>query len=146
MIIEHDARRKDPKTLSTPVSALRERYGYPRGSSKPSAVIEKGEALMAGHDAGEAASIIGLAPGPRDGGVILTCCRSGGGRHGLRHVLFQATLPVACHNSLLEALSKRLKEKVKQHKSAVVAIGRQPITVANAVFKSGTSRQYQSGT
>ena len=93
--------------------------------------------------AGEAASMTGLAPVPRDSGAMRGRRKITGGRRALRHVLFQAALAAACHNPILKAAAKRLKEKGKLHKLVIVAIARRLITIANAVLKTGVPWQLQ---
>ena len=59
----------------------------------------------------------------------------------MRHVLFQAALAAACHNPVLKPVARRLKERGKPHKLAIIAIARRLITIENAVVKSDTSWQ-----
>ena len=87
--------------------------------------------------AGEAASMTGLAPVPRGSGAMRGRRMIAGGRRALRQVLFQAALAAACHNPILKAVAKRLKEKGKPHKLVIIAI-------TNAVLKSGTPWQNQT--
>ena len=68
-----------------------------------------------------------------------------GGRRALRQVLFQAGLAAACHNPILKAVTRRLKEKGTLHRLVIIAIARRLITIANAVLKSGTPWQDQPG-
>lgn len=95
--------------------------------------------------AGEAASMTGLAPVPHDSGAMRGRRMIVGGRRALRHVLFQAALAAACHNPALKPIARRLKEKGKPHKLVIVAIARRLITIANAVLKSATPWQHQTG-
>lgn len=94
--------------------------------------------------AGEAASMTGLAPVPRDSGAMRGRRMIAGGRRTLRHVLFQAALAAACHNPVLKPVARRLKGKGKPHKLVIIAIARRLITIANAVLKSGTAWQHQT--
>lgn len=93
--------------------------------------------------AGEAASMAGLAPVPRDSGVMRGRRMIAGGRRALRHVLFQAALAAAGHNPVLKPIARCLKERGKPHKLVIIAIARRLITVANAVLKSGIPWQHQ---
>lgn len=93
--------------------------------------------------AGEAVSMTGLAPVPRDSGAMRGRRMIAGGRRALWHVLFQAVLAAACHNPLLKLVAKRLKEKGKLHKLVIIAIARRLITIADAVLRSGTPWQPQ---
>lgn len=92
--------------------------------------------------AGEAASMTGLAPVPRDSGAMRGRRMIAGGRRALRHVLFQATLAAACHNPALKPVARRLKEKGKPHKLVIIAVARRLITIANAVLKSSIPWQH----
>lgn len=61
-----------------------------------------------------------------------------GGRRALRHVLYQAALAAAYHNPALKSVTQRLKERGKLQ-LLIVAVARRLVTIANAIFKSGTS-------
>lgn len=93
--------------------------------------------------AGEAAAMTGLAPVPRDSGMMRGQRTIAGGRRSLRHVLFQAALAAACHNPVLKPVAKRLKERGKPHKLVIVAIARRLVTIANAIIKTGIPWQIQ---
>ena len=94
---------------------------------------------------GEAAAMTGLAPVPHDSGAMRGRRAIAGGRRALRHVLFQAALAAACHNSALKPVAQRLKERGKPQKLVIVAIARRLITIANAVLKTGETLRHQSG-
>lgn len=85
----------------------------------------------------EAAAMTGLAPMSHDSGTMRGKRVISGGRRSLRHVLFQAGLAAACHNPVLKAVAKRMKQRGKPHKLVIVAIARRLITIANAVLKTG---------
>ncbi|WP_287674796.1 transposase [Acetobacter sp.] len=85
----------------------------------------------------EAAAMVGLAPMAHDSGAMHGKRVISGGRRSLRHVLFQAGLAAACHNPVLKAVARRMKERGKPHKLVIVAIARRLITIANAVLKTG---------
>ena len=85
----------------------------------------------------EAAAMAGLAPMAHDSGAMRGKRVISGGRRSLRHVLFQAGLAAACHNPVLKAVAKRMKQRGKPHKLVIVAIARRLITIANAVLKTG---------
>ena len=93
--------------------------------------------------AGQAASMTGLAPVPRDSGAMRGRRMIAGGRRALRQVLFQASLAAACHNPILKTVAKRLKDKGKPHKLVIIAIARRLITIANAVLRNGLPWQHQ---
>jgi len=67
-----------------------------------------------------------------------------GGRRSFRHVLFQAGLATTCHNPVLKAVTKRMKQRGKQHKLAIAAIARRLTTIANVVLKTGLPWQINS--
>jgi transposase len=95
--------------------------------------------------AGEAAAMTGLAPVPRDSGMMPGRRTIAGGRRSLRHVLFQAALAAAYHNPVLKMVAKRLKERGKPHKLVIVAIARRLVTIANAILKTSIPLQVQLG-
>lgn len=60
-------------------------------------------------------------------------------------MLFQAALAATCHNPLLKSAAKRLNKNGKLHKPVIIAIARRLITIANAVLKTATPWQHQTG-
>jgi transposase len=93
--------------------------------------------------AGEAAAMTGLAPVPRDSGMMRGRRTIADGRRSLRHVLYQAALAAAYHNPVLKPVARRLKERGKPHKLVVVGIARRLVTIANAIIKTGIRWQVQ---
>ena len=87
--------------------------------------------------AGQAAALVGLAPIAHDSGASRGKRAIAGGRHALRHVLFQAALVASTHNQTLKAFAERLRAKGKPHKVVIVAVARKLIVIANALCKSG---------
>jgi len=85
----------------------------------------------------EAAAMTGLAPMSHDSGAMRGKRVISGGRRSLRHVLFQAGLAASCHNPVLKAVAKRMKQRGKPHKLVIIAIARRLVTIANAVLKTG---------
>jgi transposase len=85
----------------------------------------------------EAAAMTGLAPMSHDSGAMRGKRIISGGRRSLRHVLFQAGLAASCHNPVLKAVAKRMKQRGKSHKLVIIAIARRLVTIANAVLKTG---------
>ncbi|WP_283092356.1 transposase [Gluconobacter sphaericus] len=83
----------------------------------------------------EAAAMTGLAPMAHDSGAMCGKRVISGGRRSLRHLLFQAGLAAACHNPVLKAVAKRMKERGKPHKLVIVAIARRLVTIA--ILKAG---------
>ena len=87
----------------------------------------------------QAAALTGLAPIAHDSGALRGRRAIGGGRRLLRHVLFQAALVAAHHNTVLKAFANRLRKAGKPHKVIITAVARKLVTIANALCKS---RQY----
>ncbi|MEN3167928.1 transposase [Gluconobacter sp. OJB] len=85
----------------------------------------------------EAAAMTGLAPMVHDSGAMRGKRVISGGRSSLPHVLFQAGMAAACHNPVLKAVARRMKQHSKPHKLVIVAIARRLVTIANAVLKTG---------
>jgi transposase len=87
----------------------------------------------------EAASLAGLAPFVQQSGTHQGAARIGGGRDRLRRSLYAAALPAAFRwNPALIALYRRLTERGKTHKVALVACARKLLVFANAVVERGT--------
>ncbi|MCB1470059.1 MAG: IS110 family transposase [Rhizobiaceae bacterium] len=90
-----------------------------------------------GHVAGDqAAALTGLAPIAHDSGALRGKRAIGGGRRLLRHVMFQAALVAAHHNSVLKIFADRLRAAGKPHKVVITAVARKLVTIANAMCKS----------
>nr|WP_080578958.1 transposase [Gluconobacter thailandicus] len=85
----------------------------------------------------EAAAMTRLAPMSHDSGAMRGKRVISGGRRSFCHVLFQAGLAASCHNPVLKAVAKRMKQRGKPHKLVIIAIARRLVTIANAVLKTG---------
>lgn len=73
---------------------------------------------------------------PHDSGVMRGRRAVAGERRTLQYVLFHAALAAACHNLALKPFTRH--QKVGQALTGVfIAIARRPITIANAVLKTG---------
>ncbi|MDW6026678.1 IS110 family transposase [Mesorhizobium sp. BAC0120] len=84
-------------------------------------------------------ALAGVAPYDDDSGERTGQRRIAGGRARVRRALFNAAFPAAQRwNSALVALYGRLKEKGKEHKSALIACARKLLIFANAVVERGT--------
>ena len=87
----------------------------------------------------EAGCLAGLAPFVRESGERKDEAHIAGGRQRLRKSLYSAALPAAFfHNPQLIALYRRLTNKGKPHKLALVACARKLIVFANTVLARGT--------
>ncbi len=58
---------------------------------------------------------------------------------GERCALYQAALPAAYHNPLLQPDALRLKERGKPHNPVIVAVTRRLVAIATILKKSSTS-------
>ena len=84
----------------------------------------------------QAAALTGLAPIARDSGALRGKRAIGGGRHLLRHVMFQAALVASHHNPVLKPFADRLRAAGKPHKVVITAVARKLVTIVNALCKS----------
>jgi len=83
----------------------------------------------------QAAALAGLAPVAHDSGTLRGKRAIAGGRRALRHVIFQAALVAAHHNSSIRPFAERLRKAGKPHKVIITAIARKLVTLANALCK-----------
>lgn len=87
----------------------------------------------------EAASLAGLAPFVHQSGKRQGETHIGGGRSRLRRSLYAAALPAAFRwNPALVTLYKRLIQRGRTHKIALVACARKLLVFANTVVQRGT--------
>jgi transposase len=83
----------------------------------------------------EIASLVGVAPHPKDSGTSRSRRRVAGGRSQVRTVLYMAAIAAARSNPILKAFYQRLKTtKGKPHKVAIVAVMRKMLTVLNRLI------------
>ena len=95
----------------------------------------------------QAAALAGLAPFDHDSGTHRGQRRIASGRARLRRSLYAAALPAAFRwNPALIALYRRLKERGKPHKLALVACARKLLVYANTVIARGTPWMTKSAT
>lgn len=81
------------------------------------------------------ASLVGVAPHPKDSGTSKFRRRVSGGRGQVRNVLYMAAISGARSNPLLKAFYERLKnDKGKPHKVAIVAVMRKMLIVLNKLL------------
>lgn len=83
----------------------------------------------------QAASLAGLAPHPHESGQTRRRRRMGGGRTGLRPVLFMAALTAARSHPTLAGVYLRLLCAGKPKRLAIAAIARKLVVIANAVLR-----------
>ncbi len=85
------------------------------------------------------AALAGLAPFVQDSGQQKGETHIGGGRTRVRRAVYAAALAGAFHwNPQLKAVYRRLTERGKSHKQALVACARKLLIFANTVVARGT--------
>ena len=87
-------------------------------------------------EAGQAASLVGLAPIARQSGRWTGRAFVRGGRASLRHALYMPALVAARFNPDLKAKYKQLIDAGKPPKVALTAIMRKLVVLANALLKA----------
>jgi transposase len=87
------------------------------------------------------AALVGVAPFNRDSGHQHGQRTIWGGRAGVRHALYMATLVAARFNPVIKAFYERLIQAGKLKKVALVACMRKLLTILNAMLRSGTRWQ-----
>jgi transposase len=89
-----------------------------------------------------AAALIGVAPHARQSGASKRPGRCAGGRKALRDILYMATLSaIKARDPILATFYKRLKERGKPFKLAMVATMRKMITILNAIARDDPAFQ-----
>jgi transposase len=86
----------------------------------------------------EIASLVGLAPFNRDSGTMRGQRMIWGGRAEVRSVLYMATLAAIRGENAIAAFHRRMVEKGKPAKVALVAAMRKLLTILNAMLKNNT--------
>lgn len=90
---------------------------------------------IGGTDEKKIASLVGVAPHPKDSGTTKARRRVIGGRSQVRNVLYMAAVAGARSNPILKKFYDRLRtEKGKPHKVAIVAVMRKMICVINKLL------------
>jgi len=84
----------------------------------------------------EIASLVGVAPFPRESGSMRGRRTISAGRFDLRRVLYMATLSATRFNPIIRAFYKRLIGAGKLHKVAMIAAMRKLLTILNAMVRS----------
>ena len=94
-----------------------------------------------------AASLAGLAPFDDDSGKHKGKRKIAGGRSRVRRALYAAALPASFRwNQSLVDLYRRLREKGRPHKQALVACARKLLIFVNTVLARGSEWQKQTAT
>lgn len=86
-------------------------------------------------DAKQAASLAGLAPYSRDSGKTSGQRRIGGGRAGVRCVLYMAAVSAIRHNPDIRIFYQRLRAQGKPGKLALIAAARKLVVILNAKLR-----------
>lgn len=86
----------------------------------------------------EIAALVGVAPYPHDSGKLRGRRTVWGGRAQLRAVLYMGALVGVRYNPALSSLYRRLLERGKAKKVALVACMRKLVTILNAMLKHRT--------
>ena len=81
------------------------------------------------------ASLVGVAPVPKDSGRMHGRRRIQGGRFQVRRILYMATLAAARFNPAIKAFYERLCASGKLPKVALVACMRKLLTILNAMIR-----------
>lgn len=88
------------------------------------------------------AALVGVAPYNCDSGQMRGKRTIWGGRALIRKVLYMATLASITHNPVIKNLYKRLVEKGKVKKVAIVACMRKLLVIMNAIMRTEKPWQY----
>lgn len=87
----------------------------------------------------QVASLAGLAPFDRQSGTSRKPGRCQGGRPAIRRALYMAALSIMRSSFPLANLAKRLKDKGKPAKIAIIATARKLLVALNAMLKQNTA-------
>lgn len=82
------------------------------------------------------ASLVGLAPWPRDSGTLQGKRSLWGGRASVRNVLYMAALTAARFNPVIQRFHQRLRQAGKAPKVALSACMRKLLVILNAMLKT----------
>jgi transposase len=81
-------------------------------------------------------ALVGVAPYPKDSGLIRGPRHIRGGRDQVRHVLYMAAVAAARHNPILAAFYQRLRASGKCAKVGLVAVMRKMLCVLNHLLEN----------
>ena len=114
-------------------------YRSVRGVGELTAAILTAELPELGHASGPAlTALVGLAPWARDSGHQRGARRIRGGRGPVRRALYLAALAAVRHDGSLGRFYRRLRQRGKPGKVALVAAMRKLLLQLNAVARRGT--------
>jgi transposase len=86
---------------------------------------------------GQAASLVGVAPIPKESGTYKGQSRIGGGRAHVREALYMPALVACRYNPDLKAKYEALIKLGKPAKKAIIAVLRKLVVLANALLSKG---------
>lgn len=86
--------------------------------------------------------LVGLAPVANDSGTSTGKRHIVGGRKQVRKAMYMASLSAARYNPVASALYKRLRERGKSAKVALVAVAHKLLTITNAMVQKKTTWQH----
>jgi transposase len=90
------------------------------------------------------ASLVGLAPNTRKSGKLTFRARTGHGRPGVRHVLFNAARAAIRHNPIMRAFYQHLvTDNRKPGKVALIAVMRKMLVTLNAIARDNQPWKHQ---
>jgi transposase len=89
-------------------------------------------------DGNKISALVGVAPYADDSGKIKNARHIRGGRMPVRNALYMATLSATRFNPVIKAFYKRLCDKGKAKKVALVACMRKLLTILNQILKTRT--------
>lgn len=87
------------------------------------------------------ASLVGVAPHPKESGNLRWKSRCSGGRQAVRNTLYNAANVARQHEPKFKAFYQRLIAKGKPFKVAINACMRKLLTVVNAIIRDGSQWQ-----
>lgn len=81
------------------------------------------------------ASLVGLAPHPKQSGKVNAYRHVSGGRHQAKQILFMAAIVAIRHNDKMKTFYERLLQNGKKKMVAITAVMRKIITIINAQIR-----------
>jgi transposase len=87
-------------------------------------------------ESAKVSALVGVAPYPKDSGLIKGPRHIRGGRAQVRHVLYMAAVAAARHNPILAAFYQRLRASGKSAKVCLVAVMRKMLCVLNHLLEN----------
>lgn len=87
-------------------------------------------------DSAKVSALVGVAPYPKDSGLISGPRHIRGGRAQVRHVLYMAAVCAIRHNPILAAFYRRLRSNGKSAKVSLVAVMRKMLCVLNRLIEN----------